>query len=107
MSVIDLVLNAVPAWVWGIALAIILALTIQWWLPIWLSLPRWLKGLIIGLGALFAAYLLGRNKGFRDEQARRDKANANAIKNRNEVNDAIGKMDAPAVDKRLDRWLRD
>lgn len=107
MSVIDLVLNATPPWVWGIIAAVILGLTYQLWLPIWLGLPRWLKGLIIALGSLLAAYIIGRNKGFRDEQARREKANAHAITNRNEVNDAITKMDAPAVDKRLDKWMRD
>lgn len=106
-SMFDLVINAVPFWVWLIVIGIGLAVTAQFWMPIWLVLPRWLKALILGTGAILAAYGFGRNKGFRDEQRRREKANAQAINNRNEVNDEVGKMDTPDVDRNLDKWMRD
>lgn len=107
MDIVNLFFNAVPVWIWIVLAVVALAITVPYWLPVWLGLPRWIKGLIIVLGSLLVSYMFGRNKGFRDEQARREKASANAINNRNEVNDAITKMDAPAIDKRLDKWLRD
>jgi hypothetical protein len=107
MWVVDLIINAVPVWVWLVIAAVALALTAQFWMPIWLVLPRWLKATILGTGAILAAYGFGRNKGFRDEQVRRDRANARAVETRKEVDDEVRNDSDAAVDRKLDRWMRD
>lgn len=76
-------------------------------LPIWLTLPKWLKGLIIGAGALLTAYIAGRNKGSRDERGGRAKADAHAIQNRKDVDDEVRNLPAGDLDRRLDKWMRD
>lgn len=38
--IFDLVINAVPFWVWLIIIGVALAFTAQFWMPIWMALPR-------------------------------------------------------------------
>jgi len=99
--------NFVPWWVWTVIAVVLLAVFWQALLPIWLALPKWLKGLILGTGALLTAYVAGRNKGSKDERDRRAKADAHAIQNRKDVDDEVRNLSPSDTDKRLDRWYRD
>lgn len=99
--------NFIPWWVWTIIVIVPVAVFWQALLPIWLALPKWLKGLIIGAGALLTAYVAGRNRGSKDERDRRVKADANAIKNRKDIDDEIRNRPATRVDSDLDKWMRD
>lgn len=103
MWIFDLIMNAVPFWVWLIVIGVALAFTAQFWMPIWLALPRWLKAVILGAGAILAAYGFGRNKGFRDEQARNKARADNATRNRLEVEQDVKRMSPSDVDKRLEQ----
>lgn len=111
---VSAILDNVPWWVWfivvggggGAAIAFIpgaFALAVS----VWNSLPKWLRATILGLVTLGAAYLMGRNKGARNarEQQARDNARAKAM--RKEIDDEVARLNRPAVDKRLDRWMRD
>lgn len=99
--------NFVPWWVWVVAVIIIAIITYQFWMPIWLALPKWLKGLIIGAAALFTAYVAGRNRGSKDERDQRAKADARAVQTRKETDDEIRNASAADIDRRLDGWMRD
>jgi hypothetical protein len=93
--------------VWTIIAIVLVAVFWQPLLPIWLALPKWLKRLIIGAGALLAAYVAGRNRGSKDERDRRAKADAHAIQNRKDVDDEVRNLPADDLGRRLDKWMRD
>jgi hypothetical protein len=99
--------NYVPWWVWTVIAVVLLAVFWQPVMAFWLSAPKWLKGLIIGAGALLTAYVAGRNKGSKDERDRRAKADAHAIQNRKDVDDEVRNLPADDLDRRLDKWMRD
>lgn len=107
MSTISWAFNFVPWWVWLIAVLVAAGFTYQFWMPIWLALPKWLKGLILGTGALLAAYVAGRNRGSKDERDQRAKADARAIQTRKETDDEVRNAPAADVDRRLGKWMRD
>jgi hypothetical protein len=107
MDTLAYAFNYVPWWVWTIIVVVLVAVFWQALLPIWLALPKWLKGLILAAGALLTAYVAGRNKGSKDERDRRAKADANAIQNRKDVDDEVRNLPADDLDRRLDKWMRD
>lgn len=75
--------------------------------PLWNLTPRWVKvagGVILAIGS---AFVLGRNKGARDAKELQRRNDAQAIDNRREIDHEVQNLDVPAVDKRLDKWLRD
>ncbi|MGB5905755.1 MAG: hypothetical protein WBH00_23190 [Xanthobacteraceae bacterium] len=99
--------NFVPWWVWTVIAVVLLAMFWQFLMPIWLALPKWLKGLILGAGALLTAYVAGRNRGSKDERDMEAKRSATAIKTRKETDDEVRNLSPSDTDKRLDRWFRD
>jgi hypothetical protein len=107
MDTLSYAFNYVPWWVWTVIAIVLLAVFWQPVMAFWLSAPKWLKGLIIGAGALLTAYVAGRNKGSKDERDRRAKADANAIKNRKDIDDEVRNRPAATVDRDLDKWMRD
>jgi hypothetical protein len=107
LSTISWAFNFVPWWVWLIAVLVAAGFTYQFWMPIWLALPKWLKGPILGTGALLAAYVVGRNRGSKDERDQRAKADARAIQTRKETDDEVRNAPAADVDRRLGKWMRD
>ena len=107
MNWFNLLIDWTPWWVWVVAAIVVLAFTFQFWYPIWAILPKWLKGTILGAAALFTVFNIGRNRGSKDEQEARDKANANAIKDRTEIDHEVQDLPSADVDKRLDKWMRD
>jgi hypothetical protein len=98
--------NYVPWWVWVVAVIVAAIFTYQFWMPIWMALPKWLKGLILGSETLFTAYVAGRNRGSKDERDQRAKADARAVHPK-ETDNEIRNAPAADVDRRLDGWMRD
>lgn len=107
MDTLSYAFNYVPWWVWTVFAIVLVAVFWQTLLPIWLALPKWLKGLILAAGALLTAYVAGRNKGSNDERDRRAKADAHAIQTRKETDDEVRNRPAARVDSDLDKWMRD
>jgi hypothetical protein len=107
MQTISWALNYVPWWVWPLVVVVIAAATFQFWAPIWAVMPKWLKAVILAVFALFTAFTAGKWRGAKDERDRRDQANANALKTRKEVDDAVANKSRADVDRDLDGWMRD
>lgn len=107
MDTLSWAFNFVPWWVWVVAIVVAVIVTYQFWMPVWLALPKWLKALILGIAALVTAYVAGRNRGAKDERDQRARADARAIQTRKETDDEIRNAPAADVDRRLDRWMRD
>jgi len=111
MDWFGLFLGWVPLWVW-ITLTVLAAIPILYFfgpilLPIWRMLPTWLQALLLGIGAAMLAWAGGRHIGAkreRDEQKRRE---ANAIRNRAEVDQDVGNLSEKDTRDRLNRWNRD
>lgn len=100
-------LDHVPLWVWGLAIAGALVVTIQYWMPIWLALPRPVKAILIALGAIAAAFTAGRRSGKKDADDARRQADANAIQNRSKIDEEVRRAKPDDVDGRLAKWMRD
>lgn len=96
----DWVISLVPWWAWlGLAAAVF---GVVW--RVW----GW-QGAVVALGGLVAvlSYGRGRTDAYRDERSRQDRRNLDAVKERNRIDDEVGRMDDSAVDDDWDRWLRD
>lgn len=107
MDAISYAFNFIPWWVWFVAALVGLALTIQFWTPIWAVMPTWMKVVLGAIGAVLMAYVAGRNRGSKDEREQRAKADARAVQTRKETDDEVRNLSPSDVDKRLDRWNRD
>jgi hypothetical protein len=103
----DLILDWIPWWAWVIAAGVALAATYPFWSAIWLILPRWIQVSLIAVGAVFAAYFAGRNRGRSNERDRQAKANAEATNRRLKTNEEVRNMRPADRDKSLDQWMRD
>jgi membrane protein implicated in regulation of membrane protease activity len=107
LSTISWALNYVPWWVWPLAVVVIAAATFQFWAPVWALMPKWLKAVILAVFALATAFTAGKWRGAKDERDQRAKADANALKNRKEVDDDVANNPRADVDRDLDQWMRD
>ena len=76
-------------------------------IPLWNLLPNWLKWFLGFVVAMFLAIMGGRYKGRKDAEEEQRERDAEALKNRTKVDNEVNKLDRPAVDKRLDPWMRD
>jgi len=63
MGLLSLAPGFVPWWAWVVAGLIVLALTLQLWLPVWSALPLPVKIAIGVICAVLLAYLAGLNRG--------------------------------------------
>lgn len=104
---VSYVLDHVPWWLYVFAGAVVFFMTVPYWLPIWNVLPNWLRVTLAGTAAVAVAYLAGRNKGASDAAKAREKANADAIKNRQTIDANVGGMGDADVTRGLDKWMRD
>lgn len=107
----SMIIDWLPWWVIPSLCAVALGLTVPYWwplfMPLWAWTPKWIKVALGAVGAAVLAYFAGRNRGAKNERERKDEATRRAIETRNEVQNDVAKADAPTVDKRLDRWMRD
>jgi hypothetical protein len=107
----DHFVNMIPLWVY-ITIAVLAAGALFYFfspilIPIWAAMPKPLKIALGALGAILAAFVGGRYAGAKTERDLRKQQDASAIKNREEVNREVNNLDRPAVDKRIDKWMRD
>ena len=107
----DFIKNSIPWWVYLIGF--LAAGGILWVyfgpliMAIWHRLPNWLQWTIIMIFAVFLSVIYGRNKGFADARKRQKELDAHAVQKRQEIHNEVEHMDAPTVDRELDKWLRD
>lgn len=96
---IDWLISLVPWWAW--LTAALAAVAVIWRFFGW-------KGALAALAAGAAlSYGKGRADVLRDEQARSDRNNLQAAKDRKEIDDEIDQLGSNDVDERLARWMRD
>lgn len=96
----DWLISLIPWWVWlGLAVT---AVGVVWRLWGW-------QGAVAAAGAIAGvlAYGKGRNDAYRDERARTDRRNAQAMKDRKDVDDEIADLGSNDLDSAYQRWLRD
>lgn len=97
------IVDNIPWWVYLVGVIVAAALTYQFWAPIWALLPKPVKIALGAVGAVFVAYIAGRNRGAANARARdKDRAD-NAVRNRNEVNQRVQNMTPKQVDEELDK----
>jgi hypothetical protein len=100
-------LDAVPWWVWALALALAAAGSYPMWIALWAALPAKARAGIPIAGGGVLAYLAGRNRGRAGEQERQAGRDARAETKRREIDDDVRKADPRDRDRDLDRWMRD
>lgn len=108
---INWIIDTIPVWVWVVLIAIPAVLTINIWLPlfitVWKALPTPVRFILGGFLAALFAYLSGRNRGrqnAREEQARRD---AEANRQRLRTDAEIRQMTEEQRERERRRWERD
>lgn len=106
------VLDAVPWWVYAIAIALILASTFSLWRPLWLFLPLSAKAVLFAVGAGVLAYLAGRNQGasgaVQRERQRNDRLAKDLVERANNARTRQRAADAGGVrDGASDPFRRD
>lgn len=106
-AIINAVLDHVPWYAYAIAGGIALAVTIPYWLPVWNLLPTSVKWFLIMVVTAGLAYFGGRNKAAKDAALAREKADANAIANRQKIDGQIASTSDAGVLSSLDKWMRD
>ncbi len=96
----DWLLSLIPWWAWLLAAAV--AIGTVWRLLGW-------QGAVVAAAGLLAAfgYGKGRYDAARDSQAATDRRNAQAMKDRKDVDDEIADLGSNDVDERFARWMRD
>lgn len=101
--------NFVPWYVFPVIAIILVAVFWEFIAPFWMMLPKPVKVFFAGVVAVLLAAQWGRNRGMKDAQAMRDKDNANAIKERENIDATVKDMQPNAVDDSLKRhgWMRD
>jgi hypothetical protein len=76
--------------------------------PIWNMLPTWLRAALIGTVAAFLAWIAGRNTGRHNAEEEERRRNADAMRKRNEVDNAVDKKSDSQVQQDLrNRWSSD
>lgn len=93
--------------VWLVILLIGAGLTFQFWAPIWLALPLWMKVGIIFIIVAVMAYFAGRNTGAKGERDVQRKKDAEGEQLRTRIDDTIKRLDATALEKRASKYYRD
>lgn len=108
----DFIVDHIPLWGWLIIFGVPAAAALYYaspiLLPLWRLLPAPVKAVLIGVGAAILAYLGGRYKGRADADEQERRRNAEAMRKRNEVDNAVDKKSSSQVQKDLrDRWSSD
>jgi threonine/homoserine/homoserine lactone efflux protein len=108
---VDAILDHIPWWGWLIIIGVPTGAVFYFFspiiIPLWTATPRWLKALLMFVGAVFVAFMGGRYRGRANAEQEERERNADALQKRQEVDNDIGKLSEDDVQKRLDRWRRD
>lgn len=109
--ILNWILDSIPIWVYVVvgcagagALMYFFSPII---IPLWNLLPNWLKWFLGFIVAMFLAIMGGRYKGRQDALEEQRKRDAEAAAKRKTIDAEVTNLDRPAVDKRLDPWMRD
>lgn len=105
------IIDHIPLWVWITVFAAVVLAAFYFaspvLIPLWKITPRWVKITLTFVGAVVLAILGGRYKGRQDAEEEQRRRDNEALQRRTEIDHDIEKLDRPATDKRLDRWMRD
>lgn len=102
-------LGLIPWWLYVVAAAIALLLTMPYWTPLWALTPGWLKTVILTLGGGFIAYQMGRNRQAELQREKEARTNAQVLNKKMEIEHEVQQMPDSAVTDELRRsgWLRE
>jgi hypothetical protein len=101
--------NQIPWWVFAAIAIIVIGFCWQWIAPIWFILPKWLRWTIAFIVAIIVAVQYGRNRGVHGERERRKQLNAEAVKQREAIDERVKNLPPNAVSDALRRrgWMFD
>jgi hypothetical protein len=107
--ILNNVVESIPWWGWVLIVAAPIGVLLFYFgpvlLPLWRALPLWLRAVILGVGAVFIAWMGGRTVGRRNAEEEERRRNAEALRKRVEVDREIGKLSGDEAQKKLrDRW---
>jgi membrane protein YdbS with pleckstrin-like domain len=101
--------NYIPWWVFVIIGVVIVGFCWQFIAPIWSILPKPVKVALVFIGSILIAAQWGRNRARKDMEEQRAKDNANAIIERDKIDEQVKRLPPNVVDQHLrdGGWLRD
>jgi hypothetical protein len=109
--IMNYILDHVPWWMWVVGGMVVVGGLFAFFapvlMPLWAMVPKPVKVALGGIIAVGVAFLAGRNRGTSDEQQREKERDAEAVHHREDVNKEVANLDDAAVDKRIDKWMRD
>lgn len=105
------VVDHTPIWVWLTILGLVVGAAFYFLspilVPLWNITPRWIKVVLAFIVSVILAALAGRYRGSQDERDKQNKANADALNKRKEVDSEVDKQTPEQTRQGLDRWYRD
>lgn len=105
------IMDMVPWWVWLAPTSLIVGALLWFFGPyilgIWNMLPTKVKGVLIAIGTVGIAYLIGRNQGNRTAREAQRQRNIHAEKTRREIHDDVEKRSDDQLDRDMAKWMRD
>jgi hypothetical protein len=108
----DMIVDHIPTWGWVVIIGAPVGAALYFagpiLLPIWNMLPTPVKLLLGGMVAAFLAYMGGRARGRWNAEEEERQRDADALRKRTEVDNAIDKKSPDQVQQDLrKRWSRD
>lgn len=105
------IVDHIPLWGWFVIFGVPAGVLLYYFgpilYPIWRMLPTPVKGILIAIGVGLLAFLGGRYKGRANAEEEERRRNAEAMRKRNEVDNAIdNKSPSQVQDQLRDRWSR-
>jgi xanthine/uracil/vitamin C permease (AzgA family) len=108
---IGFLLDQVPWWLYAIVLLIGVGVLFYLFspvlVPIWNATPLWIKVAIGAVIGVFLAFVKGRNVGHDNAVKEQERRNERGVQKREEIHKEVKSLDRAAVDKRLDKFMRD
>lgn len=110
-SIATTILDHIPLWlsitICGAIAIVALYFASPILIPLWRMLPKPVQVFLGGLLAVTVAVLAGRYKGAKDERDKAAMRDAQALRNRTEVDHEVGNLSPKDTANKLDRWRRD
>lgn len=105
------IMDSVPWYVWLLPAPIIIGVLLWFFGPfiigIWNALPTKVKAVLIAIGTVGLAYLIGRSQGNKTARDRLEAQRKQAVESRRQIHDDVQKRDDKRIDDDLSKWLRD
>jgi hypothetical protein len=71
------------------------------------KLYQWIGGALLLLGGVLALFLKGKSVGKKQEQQKQAEAQAETVKEVQDVQNEVARLPDSAIDERLSKWTRD